>query len=237
MSFTRNRIRLPLELGAPVGKVTRDTAVLIDALTNGNPRITHGRALQVEVALFNNTVLDNLSGLTSLTLELKDATSGVIDTGSAKLSKTTSDFNAGLTADQWTNDSGSPSYHAVFTFLDTEIAAVSMTSAVANEKTFGLVITGLSAFGRVSCGSGLVTLVQDGGTGAGSGVAPVASYTLTDQEILAGLNAKLDKGENPDGVGFTLFDVGGSGKGIRFYVEVPAGATEPILRMTTVERA
>jgi len=235
--FVRNRIRLALEVSAPVGITAGDPNVLIDSLTNATPRIVHGRALQVEIALLNHRILDNLTGLSSLTLEIKDATAGVIDTGAPKLSKTVASFNVALTASEWENDQGSPSYHAVFEFLDTEIAGLSMSGAVANAKQFGLVVTGLGAFGRVSCGSGLVTVIQDGGTGAGSGVAPVASYTLTDQEILAGLNSKLDKGENPDGIGFSLFDVGGGGKGIRFWVEVPAGDTEPVLRQAIVTRA
>jgi hypothetical protein len=233
-TFGRNRIRLALELTKPLAQ-----NAIIDKWSNERARIPHGRAVQFEIGLFDNGVLAVLTSLTALTLEIKSATNDVIDTDAPKLSRTVNSaaFNNGLQADQWENDQGSPSYHAVFEFLDTEIAALDMAGAVNNEKTFGLVITGLTANGRVSCGTGLITLAKDGGTGAGSGVAPLPAYTYSNQEIDAKVAAKLEAGENDDGVGYTLFDKNGSGKGIRFWVEVAAGETEPKLKSVTVERA
>jgi len=212
----------------------------MDKLTSCSPRIPWARALQVEVAIYNNGVIDNLSGITSMTFEIKNATGGIIDTaGAAVLSQTISSasFLNTLTEDQWLNDNPQPSYHAVFPFLDTEIAGISMSGSVGNEKGFGLVVSAVGAYGRFTLTQDIVQLVNDGATGAGSGVAPLASYTYSDQQILALFNAKLNAGENPDGVGYALFDKNGSGAGLLLYVEVPAGETEPVLRTVKVTRA
>jgi len=227
-----NRIKLGLELTRPL-----EVAAIRNVFTGATPRIGHGRAVQFEAGLFNNGVLlAGLADILSLTLEVKSWTGGAIDTGAALLSQTIAAgaFNAALTADEWSQDSGATPYHAKFVFLDTEIGALVMTGAVANEKAFGLVITGLTAKGRIPCGSGPLVVVQDGGTGAGGGVAPVASYTFSDQEILAMVNDRVKAGVNPFGASYTLPAINDATKGILFYVEVPAGETEPVLRRVTV---
>lgn len=219
-----NRIRLALEL-TKANFPERQ----IDAFTSYTPRAPHGRIWDFEIGLFNKGVLDPLTAIQSITVEIKTATNGIIDAGSASLlSKTTGAFNYALTADQWGNDQGEPSYHAKITFTDLESGALDMANSVENAKIFGFVVTALTASGRITIGSGLLVVMKDGGTGAGSGVAPVATYTLSDQEILGALQSKLSTGENDAAVGFTLRDAGGSGFGIRFSVVMEGGV--PVLK-------
>jgi len=240
---------LELNGASPVGSGVNDQKPILDKFTSATPRIVHGRAHGFEIGLFNgdplnaNTVLDTLAGFSAITLEIKTATGNVIDTGAAVFSKTVAaaDFNTGLKRTEWDADTpneGSPStYHLVVTALDTEIAALDMSSgATDNEKVFGLVITGLNTtYGRVSLARGLIKVVKDGATGAGSGTAPLATYTLQDAEILGLINGCIKAGENRDGASYALFDKGGSGWGILTYVEMEGG--RPVERKVIVQRA
>jgi len=233
-SFLGNRIRLGLELTRPL-----DATAIVNKFTGATPRVPHFRAVQFELGLFNNTVLvQSLSDIQSLTLEIKDVTNGVMSLAAPLLSKTIAfaEFNTLLSSDSWSRDVGSPSsYHVAFRFLDTEIGALDMTNNVTdNEKAFGMVVTGVTSHGRITCGSGLITLVSDGGTGSAGTLAPVPTYTLSDQEIFALLNNKVNAGVNAAGRGFVLRDINGGNKGIRFYVEVPSGESQPVLRTATV---
>jgi hypothetical protein len=227
-AIVANRIRLALE-----HTKANFPEQQVDAFTSKTPRAPHGRIWDFEIGLFNKSVLDPLTGLQSITVEIKTATGGVIDAGSASLlSKTTGVFNAALTADQWANDQGVPSYHAKLTFTDLESGALDMAGSVENTKTFGFAVTALTPAGRITIGSGLLLVMKDGGTGAGSGIPPVATYTFSDQEIQGMLEGKLNTGENAAAVGFTLRDSGGSGFGIRFYVEMEGGI--PVLRQSII---
>ena len=127
-------------------------------------------------------------------------------------------FNTALTKAEWQSDSasaaGTPSYHAVFEFTDTEMN-ISMTGAVNNEKEFGLVVSALGAAGRVSLGRGTIVFVQDGATGTGTSNPPVATRTMTDEEIIAGDASAVKLGENPAGAAFILKSA--AGKGIRVW--------------------
>jgi hypothetical protein len=223
-----NRLRLALEL-----TTSNFPEEQMDAFTSRTPRAPHGRIWDFELGIFNKGVLDPLTAFQSITIEVKSATNGVIDAaGAVLLSRTTGVFNAALTEDQWANDQGSPSYHAKIQFLDTETATLDMTDDTENLKIFGFVVTAVTASGRITIGSGLIIVVKDGGTGAGSGIAPVAAYTFSDQELQGMLASKLNAGENDAGIGFTLRDVAGSGWGLRFYVEMEGG--RPVLRQTEI---
>lgn len=218
MSFLRNRIRLALAIAAPVGDGS-SAPQLFDVITGATPRLTRARAVQFELALFNNGVLDPLTGLTSITLEVKPVTAaGVIDTAAAAvMSKTVSaaSFNAALTQDIWDNDSGATPYHAVVTFLDTE-TGLTMTGHTNNELAFGIVITGVTSIGNVTLGGGVITVVHDGGTPGAASTPPVAAYTFTDEVILAMIAAKLNAGTNAAGQGFILTSA--LGISMRIYV-------------------
>lgn len=229
-SFAANRIRLALELTK--ANFPDDQ---LDAFTGATPRGPFGRLWDFELGLFNKGVLDPLTSIQSITIEVKAAANGIITPGGAALlSRTVASgtFNAALTADQWTNDQGTPSYHAKISFLDTETATLNVVGAVNNQLIYGWVATAQTAAGRITIGSGLISLIQDGGTGAGAGTAPMATYTFSDAELLARFNTKLNAGENDPGLGYVLRDIGGSGWGLRMFVEMEGG--RPVLRQVEV---
>jgi len=228
-AIAANRIRLALELTQ-----ANFPELQMDAFTGRTPRAPHGRIWDFELGLFNKDVLDPLTALQSITVEVKEATAaGIINPdGAVLLSRTTGAFNAALSEPEWENDQGAQSYHAKIQFLDTETATLDMTATTDNLKFFGFVVTAITASGRITIGSGLILVAKDGGTGAGSGVAPLATYTFSDQELQGMFESKLNAGENAAGVGFTLRDVAGSGYGLRFYVEMEGG--RPVLRTTEV---
>lgn len=212
LNLRANRVRLALEFTK-----ANFPNQQMDAAHGGTPRAPHGRVWDVEVAIFNaGSLLTSIGAVfTSLTFELKAAANGIIDAASATLLSATvnaANFNTALTAADWSSDSG---FHAAFQFTDTQTATLNMTAAVSNELQFGWVVTGLTSTGRVTVGSGLVTVVKDGGTGAGGGSAPVPTYTISDQEILAGLASKVSLGENPAGAVIILRTQTGRGLVIR----------------------
>jgi len=227
-SFTRNRIRLVLDGARPF-------ADLLDQITGATPVLPHGRNIHVEVAVFNNGLLDALDNVSSLTLDIKDLTaSGVIEpAGSALLTKSVSSasFNLQLKQDNWDNDvdvNGS-SYHAAFALASAETGGLSMSGQSNNVKGFGLVISATTSIGIVVLLSGVIQFRYDG-AGATSGTPPVAAYTFNDQQLLAMLAAKLNAGENDPGVSFTLR--GPAGKGLLLWVDDSSGT--PVLKQTVL---
>ena len=227
-SFTRNRIRLVLDGARPF-------ADLLDQITGATPVLPHGRNIHVEVAVFNNGLLDALDNVSSLTLDIKDLTaSGVIEpAGSALLTKSVSSasFNLQLKQDNWDNDvdvNGS-SYHAAFALASAETGGLSMSGQSNNVKGFGLVISATTSIGIVVLLSGVIQFRYDG-AGAISGTPPVAAYTFNDQQLLAMLAAKLNAGENDPGVSFTLR--GPAGKGLLLWVDDSSGT--PVLKQTVL---
>lgn len=228
-SFKRNRIRLPLDGIAPFAQPS-----ITDPNKGETAVFPHGRNINVEVAVFNNGVLDDLSSITSLTLDIKNLVSGVIDpTGAALLTKTVNAaaFNLQLKQDNWDTDTdvNGSSYHAAFALTSAETGGLDMSTAVANVKGFGLVISATTTIGIVVLLSGIIQFRQDG-AGAAVGVPPVAQYTFSDQQLLAMLAAKLNAGENDNGVSFTLR--GAAGKGLLLWVDDSTGA--PILKTTAL---
>src|SRR5437867_193857 len=59
---------------------------------------------------------------------------------------------------------------------------------------------------------------------------PLAAYTFNDQQLLAMLAAKLNAGENDNGVSFTLR--GAAGKGLLLWVDDSTGT--PVLKQTVL---
>jgi hypothetical protein len=205
-----------------------------DIFTGERPVIAFGRALQIEVGLFNGGVggVDGVldySGLTSITAQLRVAVNNVIDiAGGDVFNRSTGAFFA-LGQDEWDNDSGNPSYHAVIRFTAAEMGALAgLAFGSDNTAPAGLVFSGTTPQGLVPLGAGLVRVFKDGGTGPGSGVAPVAAYTFTDEQLQAMLSSKLNAGENDRGISFTLR--GANGKGINLWVD--DSIDPPILRQT-----
>lgn len=235
--ITQHRYRFEVDVTTVLGDSERAQAIL-SQFNSTQLRIAWARPAGFEIAIRDNGTLDDLGGLLTLKMEFRNATNGVIDAagGAPILSVETGAFNPALTEDGWQNDSGNPSYHAIFEFTESQMGVLDMAAAVNNEKTFGVVITGVTAKGRIVLGAGLVTLVKDGGTNVGAGVGSVPTYTLSDAEIEAMVQSRLAKAGNADGEGFTLFDVNGSGKGIRFYVVVPPGSAQPVLKEVQVQR-
>ena len=227
-SFNRNRIRLAADGAKPF-------ADLLDQFTGATPILPHGRNINVEVAVFNNAALDTLDSVSSLTLDIKDLTAGgVIEpTAAALLTKAVSSasFNLQLKQDNWDNDvdvNGS-SYHAAFALTSAETGGLSMSGQVNNVKSFGLVVSATTSIGIVVLLSGVIQFRYDG-AGATSGSPPVAAYNFSDQQLLAMLAAKLNAGENDNGVSFTLR--GAAGKGILLWVDDSSGT--PVLKQTVL---
>jgi hypothetical protein len=223
-SFTRNRIRLACDGANPFG-------ALFDRLTGATPVFPHGRNINVEVALFNNGILDTLASVSSVTLSIKDVTAaGVIEPTAADLltkTVTSASFNLQLKQDNWDNDTdvNGSSFHAAFALTSAEVGGISMTNHVNNVKNFGLVISATTSIGIVVLVSGVIQFRYDG-AGATVGAPPVAAYTFTDAQLLAMLAAKLNAGENDSGVSYVLR--GAAGKGLLLWVDDSTGT--PVLK-------
>lgn len=195
MSLLYQRIRVQLET-----TVALDPRELYDYTTQARMQIGFGRALSFEVAVTKSkTVSADVADISTITLIVKNLTAGgVIDADDTSLlEKTVAVSNTLLTQSEWTNDSGTTPYHATFNFPASE-TSISMTGAVNNELTLGIVFTGLTSQGRITLASGYVTIVNDGAVITG-GTPPVATRTMTDQEILALLSSKVGFTGNPAG--------------------------------------
>lgn len=203
--------------------------------TNQTPVLGWGRALQIELGIFAGTVGGELgvldtSGLTSITAQLRVAVGGVIDIAAADVFNRSTGVLYTISQDQWDNDTPSPSYHAAIAFSATEMGAlVGLTFDSSNNTApAALVFSATTAQGLVPLGAGLVTIYKDGGTGPGSGTAPTAVYTLTNDQINGMVNSRLAAGENPPAVGYTLR--GANGWGMSFSIDDSSGT--PVLVTT-----
>lgn len=211
-----NRVRIEVGNTRPVGSGQNDVSSIIDKITNQRVRLPFASAVRIEVAIYDHDILASpLTGLTALALEFRDATNGIIDiSGAAVLGPVPlgiSDFNPALTEDQWEGDTGTETpWHAAFTLTEANMTTAGLCDTPTNnEQTMGIVICGTGASGRFVLGSGLVTIVKTGATGAGSAVLPTVSYTLTDQQIYAML---AQAGQFPAGLGPVLTAADGIGK-------------------------
>ena len=207
-TISRNRIRLKLDTLKPL-------EATYDFVSGQNARLPRARAVQFEISLFSGETLLALTGITSVTMEVKAlTTAGVIDTATANvMSKTVSaaSFNSTLTSNEWTNDSGATPYHAAFQFSVAE-TTLTMTGVINNVVGFGWVITATTASGTLCVGTGILNCVDDGGSGAGVPVPPTPTYTYTDAQIEAMLAGKLSLGENPAGAAYMLVSPDGTVK-------------------------
>ena len=195
MSLIYQRIRILLDTTRPLV-----TMSLRDYVTQERIKIGYNRAVAFEVAVGKGKIVtDQIGDVSTITMVVKPVTTGgVIDVGVASLlEKTVAVTNTTLTQAQWANDSAEKPYHAILQFADSE-TVISMVGAVKNELTLGIAFTGLTEAGRITLGSGLVTLQNDGAVITG-GVVPVATRLMTDAEILALMSSKVGFTGNPAG--------------------------------------
>src|SRR5204862_174823 len=89
-----------------------------------------GRALQIEGLVRNSGVAGgegviDISGLTSITAQLRPATATLVDaTGAADIFNRSTGVLYNITQDVWDNDSGAPSYHFAIQFTGAEMGAL-----------------------------------------------------------------------------------------------------------------
>ena len=126
-----NRLRFELRNTTPVGFGQNDVSSIIDKLSNRRARLAFASAVRIEIAIFDHDTLDTLAGLTALSLEIRDAPSGIIAAaGAAILGPVVlgaGDFNTALTQDQWDNDSGSATtWHAAFTLTEANMTVATL---------------------------------------------------------------------------------------------------------------
>lgn len=230
------RLRIALNRARPYTPAGQQ--VLKDEFTGQTPIIGFGRPLQIELLVTNSGVggaegVIDISGITSITAQLRPAANGVIDaTVAADIFNRSTGALYTITQDAWTNDSGVPSYHAAVQFTGAEMGALAgLTFGTDNIAPAGLVFLGTTVQGLVPLGAGIIKVFKDGGTGPGSGVAPTAAWTLTNDQINGMVQSRLAAGENAAGVDFTLR--GPNGWGIRFFIDdsVPGS---PVLQETIV---
>jgi hypothetical protein len=222
-NFLRNRIRLALNLNKPLVET-------LEYVSQRRVKMPRARAVQFEVALFNGGVLAELTPLSSVTLEVKPTSGGVIDPDESPVmtrSVASASFNASLTDDQWTNDDGSTPYHALFGFNDAE-TVLDMTNATNNVLAYGWVIFGQTTEGRVTLGVGLLDCTDDGGTGTGLDTPPVPTYTMSDEEIRALVASRVLLGVNSAGASFTLTSPDGTKKVLVWVDDNGTFHTDPV---------
>jgi hypothetical protein len=236
MGFTRNRVRLALNVTTPF-ETPAGQAAILDFFLGSNPLIPHGRAAQFEVAVFQGGVLDAAIGLDSMTLELKSVANNIIDTGAPLLSKTipSSGFNANLDKESW--DAG-VEYYALFELseadLNLDLSSGAITKGNFTAKTFGLVFSGQGPNGRVDLAAGLALVLKSGATGLGTGAPPVPTYTYSDQEIAAALAGRLKAGINDPETTFTIPAFNNAAKGLKFRVVDPGDGGDVYLEQQQV---
>ncbi len=222
MSFSRNRSRLALELTKPLNPS-------LDVFLATSPKMPSGRVWQLELALFSNGTLDPLTSITSIKVEVKTITSGVIDVGTAAvMSQTIGSFNAALTQAAW--DDGAPDdCHAVATFSELETG---LATGSQNYTDYALIISAQTSIGPVDIGTATLRVIK---TGSLTIATPPA---LGDPTYVRVDDYKADqqgviKLRNPDGVDMTF--VNNLGYAIRLYPT--PGSTTPKLEIDIINPA
>lgn len=170
MSIERQKLRLKIE--------TSRKDLFSDDITKEAPRIWRGTAVQFEVGIFYLDVLQPLSNVTSLTLEVKPFATRTVDPVMQSIVGS-GDFTNGFTKAQW--DAGI-AQHCTFVFDDDETAPV-FTGV---DGKFWLVVSGVLDDGnKVTLGATCLTISEDG-TGADVS-PPIGDPTyLTAAQIAAG---------------------------------------------------
>ncbi len=153
VSYPKRRVRIKLDVSNP------DTT-MIDVLTGASPKLWRGRDVRFEIGVFYGEDVIDVSAWELFSLSIKPVT----DRGGAALaSKSTSDINAALTADDWEDQT---SQHFVIEFTADEML---LDMDGNDDKQFWAVIPGTSVEGASETfGCGAMTLVDDGTTGGTS---------------------------------------------------------------------
>lgn len=156
-AIARKRIRL----AADAAKQT--TAYMLDQFTSATPELWRGNDVQFEIALFvNDAIVDDLSNIASLSVEVKDAADR---DGAALMTKTlaAADLTA-CTDENWTNHSGQ---HASVAFTAAE-ANVAIESGNTRNCWLVVSVTTIDDPGRqVTIQATSLLLVEDGTGDAG----------------------------------------------------------------------
>lgn len=144
-TIQRERVRLPLELTvkSPVN----------DKLTADVPRIWRGVDLQIEVALFHDGVLVDVTNIASLRLRIRPASNR---TGADVLDKTVASM-ANITQANWDNNTAQ---HALFTLTNAEME---LDLGGTNEKEFWASFTATLTSGeKITFGAAKLKILEDG---------------------------------------------------------------------------
>jgi len=168
MSNTYNRIRIACDMANPYKP-------LINLTTRLQPEIPRGRAVRIDVAVYDfNTFQPSIPQITGMTLEIKATTR----TGAPIISKTISSFSD-IALGQWTDGSAQ---HGTFQLSASDTNAIDMASALSKELWF--VITATTATAPITLAAGTVNAVEDGGVISGN--TPTAgdpTYLTADQTL------------------------------------------------------
>jgi hypothetical protein len=188
-TLTTDRIRLRVD-------ADQKTAAQ-DALRGATPILWRSADVMLEVGLFYNGEVLDVSNLAALTLEIKTPGAGgtAADPEAAPLaSKTVTAFDATLTAGTWADLS---KQHASVGFSATE-----MNFALSGLAAQWLVVSLLTTAGKtITVAAGLVTVREDGYDSAGT--APVldgSAYTKAELLALLGTAAARDVGSGAGNV-------------------------------------
>ena len=176
MSVTLSRVRIRLALDAA------DPTEVNCLLTGNPPKIWRGVDVQVEVGLFYNGVfVDDLSNLTSLTLEIHE---GDDRDGAPLVQKNLGAFST-ITEEEW-NTKASDKYHALFELANGD-TNLDLTGGTSDQRVFWIVVHAVTTDGTpryITYGAANLTVVEDGAQlGLAVVTSPTPAYRLQDGEL------------------------------------------------------
>jgi hypothetical protein len=209
MAYTRQTIRLAVDLGQPSGVVSVD---------GQSPWFWRNNDVALELAFFSAGALIDVSGLASLSLKIKE-----LDdiTGTPLASITATGFNASLTQAQW--DAGTGQHiTATLTKEQTSLALVGL------ESYFHLVMSALSTdepAKEITLGVATLLIVEDGRSGTMADPVPADQYYTREESaaryvVLSALAAHAEDASNPHSVTKTQVGLGN--------VDNTADASKPV---------
>ncbi|HSI83907.1 MAG: hypothetical protein ACAI35_04375 [Candidatus Methylacidiphilales bacterium] len=178
-TFNRKRIRLRVD-GDQDEKFQ-------DALTSATPVLWRGNDVQIELGLFfGGLVADDISNLTSVTLEAKLSQ---VSAEPPVISKTVSVFDNTLTLETWTDKS---KQHAV---IPLTAAETNLSLSGATEKTYWLTVSAVTSAGyAITLGVSSLLVREDNAGTAGTPPTNDPTY-LTAAETTALVEDKISSAE------------------------------------------
>lgn len=209
MAYTRQTIRLAVDLGQPSGVVSVD---------GQSPWFWRNNDVALELAFFSAGALVDVSGLASLSLKIKEIND---ITGTPLANITATGFNAALTQAQW--DAGTGQHiTATLSKEQTSLALVGL------ESYFHLVMSALSTdepAKEVTLGVATLLIVEDGRAGTVADPVPADQYYTREESAaryaaLSALAAHAESTSNPHSVTKTQVGLGN--------VDDTADASKPV---------